>query len=197
MSQYIQISSAQRQPALGQIKNIEGELIITQVKDASSFELGQKVVCTYRSFEFESSVLRIKENQLYLYFPLKPNKLLNDRRRTARVNVDMKAVLMLNTQSKAYDVHHLQMLDVSVLGFSFVTKDDFPIGSICTILPQSDQLPIKAEIKIKNQEVLDSGYRFGTEIKHITPNHFHVLRKFVLAQQLTGSNDLPFILENE
>lgn len=191
MSQYIQINRIQQQPILGQIIQIEGELLTIQVKDASSFELGEKISCLYRSFEFDSNVLGLTGNHLYLYFPLQQNKALNDRRRVARVNVNLKATLMLkNSLNKSYDVHNLQMLDASILGFSFITKEPLKVGSICTLLPQSDHLPIKADVKIRHLDQHDETYRYGTEIRHITPNHFHVLRKFVLAQQLVSSASL-------
>jgi hypothetical protein len=177
-----------------QIVHLEGELLTVALlpQDIKQFTVGDVITCKHQDAVYHSRVLRIWNNQLYLFFSIYKESFQQDGRRVPRVKVDLNGFAMNQGKHtrKVFHVRKIKIIDISILGVGFLVEKQLESAGMYTILPQADLLPIKADIAIRNCLETENGFRYGAEFKHITPNHFQTLRTYVLTQQLSA-NAIP------
>ncbi|WP_139491863.1 hypothetical protein [Brevibacillus dissolubilis] len=172
-----------------EVLQLEGELLAVQVDPVHTrmVEMGDVITGVYENLVYPMRVLGIVENRIFLFFSIyKNNNFHQEGRRVPRIKVSLNGFAMnqSSVQRKVFHVGNIRIIDMSILGFGFVSDRELNTKTVHTLLPQADKLPIKAEIMIRNEVEVENGIRYGAEIKHITSNHFQLLRKYVLAQQL-------------
>lgn len=180
------------QTTTAKVVQLEGELLTVTVfsHDEKHFSVGDVITCAYHEKEYNSRILRIWNNTIYLFFSIYKESFVEEGRRVPRVNVDLTAFAMAQSKyaKKVFNLNQIRVIDISLLGLGFHVEKKIETMSLYSILPQADLLPIKADITIYNETELESGFRYGAEFTHITQKHFQVLRTYVLTQQLTSGS---------
>lgn len=174
----------------GDILRLESELLVIKVREEQipSFQVGEAITGIFQNRSHPLRVIRISGSLLYLFFSIYERLGTEgaDGRRVPRVPVQMKGFLMSHHpySKKVMYSGDIQIVDLSILGLGFLSKDHLDVSAYQTALLQADLLPIKVEFVIRHKGETEHGFRYGGEFQNITSKHFQLLRQFVLTVQL-------------
>lgn len=184
------------QLVIGQLLNIEGELMEVVVKEPNKVKVGETWSCKYESISFKSKVLKKDGLQLYLYLPLLLEKFPENRRKLPRMDCEFPAFLYKVKGGSYFFQGTATIIDFTVKGFGFITNDDLDDDSVYSINIQGDTLDIKPNIKIMNKTEQDSYFRYGCELLSIPEEDNYALREYVLSRQIQATKLLEIADEN-
>jgi len=175
---------------LGELVDFEGELMDVFIKSPDFFQVGEQMTCIYAGYEFQTVVLKIYGNHVYLYVPLFHDKFPNSQRKIPRVNFKQPAAI---NDCVSDQIFHLppelkvNLLDFNVKGFGFASLEPLNVNTQYFLYFDIENEPIKTKIILRNEVNFETGFRYGSEIQAITKQDFHKLRRLVLTTQLSNS----------
>lgn len=173
-----------QQLILGQVLDIQGELMEIIVRDQSKVVVGSIWTCTYEQIEFKSKVLKKENDHVFLYLPLFLDKFPDNRRKLPRVPCSFSASLY-RVQGGIYEFAGIAtVIDINVRGFGFLSNEDLQLGSIYDFRVQGKSLDIKPSIKVKNKADAENQKRYGCEILTISDHNLLSIREYMLSQQI-------------
>ena len=179
----------------GNMGVIEGELLSLEVVNADLYTVGDHILFLYAGKRFPMKIIKKGMRALYLFVPLFETYFPNNRRRLARVPVQMPAYVNDYISEKVYEIPadlRVRVIDVSLQGFGFVSSERLRVNHAYYVAFDTKTLEIKTKTIIRNETMADEGYRYGCEIQSITKEDFHLLRRFVLIRQLAKTVQEPF-----
>ncbi len=187
---YIQIIW-QNKIRLGEIEDIEGEVMHVFLKNPAEFEIGDSVHCLFSTIRFESKVLK-KDNQcIYLFIPIFLKKFPNERRKFPRLDVNCSALINDFLSEKVFEqaaTMEVNIIDISLSGFGLLSCRPLKKNIPYFLYVKGQELSLNPKVIIHNEKYTDQGIRYGSEILSISKKDLCLLRKFILSEQLAKQN---------
>jgi len=181
--EYLKMRKGQ-QLVIGQVLDIQGELMEIIVHDRSKIQVGSIWTCAYEQVEFKSKVLKKDGYHVFLYLPLFLDKFPDNRRKLPRVPCSFSAYLY-RVQGGIYTyAGSATVIDMNVKGFGFLSSDTLEVESIYDMHIKDEKLEVHPSIKIKNVAETDHQKRYGCEILTINDNHLLSIREYMLSKQI-------------
>ncbi|WLR51838.1 PilZ domain-containing protein [Bacillus tianshenii] len=169
----------------GALYLFEGELMKIIVKNPQEYKAGDKITCLYTGVRFESKVLKVKDNHLFILVPQFYEQFPNEKRKHPRLKVDFPAHLHVSQEAESNgEKTDARVLDISRKGLGIATTHPIRKERMYLLYIEENVLKLCAEIVIRNESTSDSMYRYGCEIHDINEENEFVLRKFILSEQL-------------
>jgi len=169
---------------LGQVLDIQGELMEIIVHDRTKVEVGSLWTCTYEQIEFKSKVLKKEGFHIFLYLPLFLEKFPDNRRKLPRIPCSFSAYLY-RVQGGIYSfVGSATVIDINVKGFGFLSSEQLDFESIYDFHIKDESMEVQPSIKIKNIADSDNQKRYGCEVLTINDEDLLSIREYMLSQQI-------------
>ncbi|WP_276917358.1 PilZ domain-containing protein [Aneurinibacillus aneurinilyticus] len=171
----------------GRIETAEGELLNVEVKNPDSYMVGDFIGFFYGGSKFSVKIIKKGPQHICLFIPLFETNFPNNRRKWPRVCVDLSAFINDYLSEKIYEIPpdlRIRVIDLSIQGFGFISPEPLQVNHSYYLLFEVPDLAIKIKTIIRHEKLADDGYRYGCEVLSITKKDFHVLRRYVLLQQL-------------
>ncbi|WP_156112298.1 PilZ domain-containing protein [Pontibacillus marinus] len=173
-----------QQLVIGQVLDIQGEMMEIIVHDRTKLHVGSLWTCTYEHIEFKSKVLKKDGFHIYLYLPLFLDKFPDNRRKLPRLSCSFSAFLYQVRGGVYSFAGTATVIDINVKGFGFLSSEKLENESIYDIHIKDEKLEVQASIKIKNIADSEKENRYGCEILTINDNHLLSIREYMLSQQI-------------
>lgn len=170
-----------------ELTDIKRDLINVTCQAKVNFEIGDTITCFYAKRRFETRVIQMHNQSIYL-FPTKPDVPLRkafqmpteERRQHPRVEVNMHAIIFNDL-----DIIDVQIVDLSKNGLGMIAGDDsLKVDHTYNAMIQYADLAITPKIKIKYVLESNGEFRYGVEIVSINSEDATRLQFFILSRQL-------------
>lgn len=183
------------QLVIGQLLNIEGELMEVIITDETKVKVGDTWNCTYASIPFKSKVLRKSSKQIYLYLPLFVERFPENKRKLPRIECEFPSYLYHVEGGSFLFKGSATLIDLTLKGFGFHSQDDFSESSCFSLHIQGSTLDIKPNIKIINKVKAEKGFRYGCKVLSYSNEDEFLLREYILSRQMYASKTLDQLEE--
>ncbi len=170
-----------------ELATIKRDLINVNCNTNINFEIGDTITCFYAKRRFETRVIQIHQQSVYL-FPTKPDVPLQkmfdlpmtERRQHPRYEVNMHAIVFNDLE-----IVDAQIVDLSRSGLGMLCNESFlKVNQTYNAMIQYADLAITPKILIKNESELNGEFRYGVEIVSINSEDATRLQFFILSRQL-------------
>lgn len=158
---------------------IEGELMNVIVKEADKYNVGDSIICLLESQTITTKIIKIQENNLYLYIPWNEFQRLKERRKAVRI--PFQADAQIHAHSNQWIA---AILDISIHGMGFECRDMLQINEMYKIIFTIENKVNLFTVMIKNVQPINDGYRIGGLFVEATEKDLFYIRRFILKQQL-------------
>lgn len=158
---------------------IEGELINVIVKEVNKFRAGDSIICLLDSYPFSTKIIKIQEQNLYLYVPWADLQKLSERRRAVRISFYSEAQIQSRSEMIAVNT-----FDVSIKGLGFTSNIPLLLNERYNITFLIDGIKNKLDVIVKNQQQTEDGIRYGSLFVDATEMDLFYIRRYILKEQL-------------
>ncbi|OEH92385.1 PilZ domain-containing protein [Bacillus solimangrovi] len=169
----------------GALYLFEGELMKVVVKNVEDYNAGDHITCSYTGVEFETQILKINDNNLYMLIPQFNEQFPNEKRKHPRISGHIP-VQMKGCARSEHEQENIEglIVDISRNGFGLTANRSLNEKNHYNIHFTDEQLPIDVQVIIRNKRQTDGEFRYGCEISSIEEKCEFLLRKYILSQQL-------------
>lgn len=172
------------------VHDLKGEILTAELKDPimkRRFQTGDVVSFRFQDVVHRSRILYLNQQEITLFLPVLKADVKEDLRTQYRVPHRIKAVAMTHSSmyQGAVEASDIEIVDISPNGIGFESEKEFPLHSVHTILPEDEDLPIKADVFIRHSVETMRGFRYGAKVQRIMPEHLHILNRYILKHRLT------------
>lgn len=187
--EYVKVFTQDQRISIGVLQEFEGELMILSVKNPEKFKTGDILSCVYDEFTFQSNVLKISNNLLYIFAPIIKNNFIIDRRKYPRLEVSLSGFVNDCINEFIYDVPPEQLIeitDITIEGFGFTCEQRLKIGTPYILhVNLGNNMITKPKVIIENKTELENKKtRYGCRISQIDESEYRILRFYILTQQI-------------
>lgn len=158
---------------------IEGELMNVIVKEADMYHVGDSIICLLESQSIKTKIIKIQENNLYLYIPWNEYQRLNERRKAVRIPFQANAQIVAHVNQ-----WNAVIRDISVHGMGFECRNMLKVNEVYKIIFTIEEKVNHFNILIKNVHSINDGYRVGGLFVEATEMDLFYIRRYILKQQL-------------
>lgn len=198
--EYVKVFTQDQRISIGGLQEFEGELMILSVKNPEKFKTGDILSCVYDEFTFQSNVLKISNDLLYIYAPIIKNNFIIDRRKYPRLEVCLNGYVNDCINEFIYDIPPEQLIeitDITIEGFGFICEQRLKIGTPYILhVNLGNNTIVKPKVIIENKTDIEKKTRYGCKINQLNDTEYRILRFFILTQQINLRSLVPNTTDN-